>query len=31
LWDIPVIEIGFLVAILMVAFLLYSIFKSGRF
>ncbi|MDO7906453.1 AarF/ABC1/UbiB kinase family protein [Paenibacillus sp. JX-17] len=31
LWDIPVIEIGFVVAILMVAFLLYSIFKSGRF
>ncbi|MUG67570.1 MULTISPECIES: ABC1 kinase family protein [Paenibacillus] len=31
LWHFPVIELGFIVAILMVAWLLYSIFKSGRF
>ncbi|MFM9281370.1 ABC1 kinase family protein [Paenibacillus jiagnxiensis] len=31
LWDVPAIEIGFVVALLMVAFLLYSIFRSGRF
>ncbi|MGR6128545.1 ABC1 kinase family protein [Paenibacillus sp. SER-28] len=31
LWNVPAIEIGFVVALLMVAFLLYSIFKSGRF
>ncbi|MBM7600978.1 ubiquinone biosynthesis protein [Virgibacillus halotolerans] len=31
LWDIPAIEIGFGVAILMFIWLLYSIFKSGRF
>jgi len=31
LWDFPVIEIGFSVATLMFLFLLYSIFRSGRF
>lgn len=31
LWKIPAIEIGFGVAILMFLWLLYSIFKSGRF
>lgn len=31
LWNIPVIDIGFVVATLMVAWLLYSIFRSGRF
>ncbi|WP_422658669.1 ABC1 kinase family protein [Paenibacillus sp. EC2-1] len=31
LWNFPAIEIGFIVALLMVAWLLYSIFKSGRF
>lgn len=31
LWNFPVIEVGFIVALLMVAWLLYSIFKSGRF
>ncbi|WP_192701790.1 ABC1 kinase family protein [Paenibacillus sp. OAS669] len=31
LWDFPVIEIGFCVATLMFVFLLFSIFKSGRF
>lgn len=31
LWDFPAIEIGFIVALLMVVWLLYSIFKSGRF
>ncbi|MFC9655378.1 2-polyprenylphenol 6-hydroxylase [Bacillus subtilis] len=31
LWNIPAIEIGFGVAILMFLWLLYSIFKSGRF
>lgn len=31
LWDIPVIEIGFVVAILMFLAILYGIFKSGRF
>jgi ubiquinone biosynthesis protein len=31
LWDFPAIEIGFIVAALMVIWLLYSIFKSGRF
>ncbi len=31
LWNIPAIEIGFIVAALMVIWLLYSIFKSGRF
>jgi ubiquinone biosynthesis protein len=31
LWNVPAIEIGFVVALLMVAFLLYSIFRSGRF
>ncbi|MEF2968243.1 AarF/ABC1/UbiB kinase family protein [Paenibacillus sp. M1] len=31
LWDVPAIEIGFIVAGLMVIWLLYSIFKSGRF
>lgn len=31
LWDIPAIEIGFVVAAIMMGGLLYSIFKSGRF
>ncbi|HLR52680.1 MAG TPA: ABC transporter, partial [Candidatus Avamphibacillus sp.] len=31
LWDLPAIEIGFAVAILMFLWLLYSIFRSGRF
>ena len=31
LWRFPVIEVGFIVALLMVAWLLYAIFKSGRF
>lgn len=31
LWNIPAIEIGFIVAALMVIWLLYSIFRSGRF
>ncbi|WP_017727084.1 ABC1 kinase family protein [Halalkalibacterium ligniniphilum] len=31
LWNLPAIEIGFGVAILMFLWLLYSIFKSGRF
>lgn len=31
LWDVPAIEIGFVVALIMLAFLLYSIFRSGRF
>ncbi|KKO54707.1 ABC1 kinase family protein [Paenibacillus sp. DMB20] len=31
LWNFPAIEIGFIVATLMVVWLLYSIFKSGRF
>ncbi len=31
LWDLPAIEIGFGVAILMFLWLLYSIFRSGRF
>jgi len=31
LWNIPVIDIGFVIATLMVIWLLYSIFKSGRF
>ncbi|AWB46323.1 ABC transporter [Paenibacillus sp. CAA11] len=31
LWDIPAIEIGFIIAALMFIWLLYSIFKSGRF
>lgn len=31
LWDFPVIEIGFCVATLMFVFLLFSIFRSGRF
>jgi ubiquinone biosynthesis protein len=31
LWDIPAIEIGFVVATLMFIWLLYSIFRSGRF
>jgi ubiquinone biosynthesis protein len=31
LWKIPAIEIGFGVATLMFLWLLYSIFKSGRF
>lgn len=31
LWDIPAVEIGFVVAILMFIWLLFSIFRSGRF
>lgn len=31
LWQLPVIGIGFVVALLMVLWLLYGIFKSGRF
>ncbi|MBW4837922.1 MAG: AarF/ABC1/UbiB kinase family protein [Paenibacillaceae bacterium] len=31
LWDIPAIEIGFIVATLMFLWLLFSIFRSGRF
>jgi len=31
IWSFPVIEVGFIVALLMVAWLLYAIFKSGRF
>src|SRR5699024_6637839 len=31
LWDLPAIEIGFAVVILMFLWLLYSIFRSGRF
>ena len=31
LWQIPIIEIGFVIATVMVLYLLYSIFRSGRF
>ncbi|PKR77545.1 ABC transporter [Halalkalibacillus sediminis] len=31
LWNIPAIEIGFVIAMLMFAWLIYSIFRSGRF
>ncbi|WP_310551078.1 ABC1 kinase family protein [Paenibacillus glufosinatiresistens] len=31
LWDFPIVEIGSVVAMLMFVWLLYSIFKSGRF
>lgn len=31
LWDIPVIEVGFIVATLMFLMILFGIFKSGRF
>ncbi|WP_231735395.1 ABC1 kinase family protein [Gracilibacillus massiliensis] len=31
LWEIPAIEIGFVIAMLMFAWLIYSIFRSGRF
>ncbi|SET81899.1 2-octaprenylphenol hydroxylase [Oceanobacillus limi] len=31
LWDIPVIEIGFIIAILMFLWILFAIFRSGRF
>lgn len=31
LWQIPIIEIGFIIATVMVLYLLYSIFRSGRF
>ncbi|MBW4082184.1 AarF/ABC1/UbiB kinase family protein [Paenibacillus sp. S150] len=31
LWDFPIVEIGSAVALLMILWLLYSIFKSGRF
>ncbi|RCW76931.1 ABC1 kinase family protein [Saliterribacillus persicus] len=31
LWNIPAIEIGFVIAILMFAWMMFSIFRSGRF
>lgn len=31
LWDFPIVEIGSLIALLMILWLLFSIFKSGRF
>ncbi|MFB9974418.1 AarF/ABC1/UbiB kinase family protein [Allobacillus sp. SKP2-8] len=31
LWDIPALEIGFVVAVGMLAWMIYSIFRSGRF
>ncbi|KYG26000.1 ABC1 kinase family protein [Alkalihalobacillus trypoxylicola] len=31
LWDVPAIEIGFIIAVFMFIWLLYSIIKSGRF
>nr|WP_245711581.1 AarF/ABC1/UbiB kinase family protein [Gracilibacillus ureilyticus] len=31
LWDVPAIEIGFVIAMLMFAWMIYSIFRSGRF
>ncbi len=31
LWDIPAIEVGFVIAMLMFVWLIFSIFKSGRF
>ncbi|MGP4071232.1 ABC1 kinase family protein [Piscibacillus sp. B03] len=31
LWNIPAVEIGFVIAVLMVSWLIYSIFRSGRF
>ncbi|HLR71693.1 MAG TPA: ABC transporter, partial [Pseudogracilibacillus sp.] len=31
LWNVPVIEVGFVVAILMFLWILYGIFRSGRF
>ncbi|GAE93955.1 ABC1 family protein [Gracilibacillus boraciitolerans JCM 21714] len=31
LWELPAIEIGFVIAMLMFAWLIYSIFRSGRF
>ncbi|MCK0472857.1 AarF/ABC1/UbiB kinase family protein [Halalkalibacter sp. APA_J-10(15)] len=31
LWNVPAVEIGFIVAILMFVWLLFSIFRSGRF
>lgn len=31
LWDIPAVEIGFIVAMAMFSWLIYSIFRSGRF
>ncbi|MGN8646084.1 ABC1 kinase family protein [Gracilibacillus sp. HCP3S3_G5_1] len=31
LWNIPAIEIGFVIAVAMFAWLIYSIFRSGRF
>ncbi|WP_379156958.1 ABC1 kinase family protein [Paenibacillus sp. sgz5001063] len=31
LWDFPIVEIGSVIAALMILWLLYSIFKSGRF
>ena len=31
LWDIPALEIGFVIAVGMLAWLIYSIFRSGRF
>lgn len=31
LWDFPIVEIGSVIALLMILWLLFSIFKSGRF
>ncbi|SHF72704.1 2-octaprenylphenol hydroxylase [Ornithinibacillus halophilus] len=31
LWNIPVIEVGFIIAIIMFLWILYAIFRSGRF
>lgn len=31
LWDIPALEIGFVIAVGMLAWMIYSIFRSGRF
>ncbi|NRG46140.1 AarF/ABC1/UbiB kinase family protein [Bacillus sp. CRN 9] len=31
LWNIPAVEIGFVIALLMFLFLIYSIFRAGRF
>jgi ubiquinone biosynthesis protein len=30
-WNVPAVEIGFVIAILMSLWLLFAIFKSGRF
>ena len=31
LWDIPALEIGFVISVVMLAWMIYSIFRSGRF